>query len=90
MAISRNRLGALALVAGVILLAAGPSRAQNAALPCDAFARTPHGGWRVLGPVMLDLNGRLYSPTVGTTFGAGATHNGVEVSDELDRHCGNR
>jgi hypothetical protein len=74
--------------ATVLLLIAGPSRAQT--VPCSAFARTAYGGWQVLDPVMLDLNGRLFAPTVGTIFPAGSSQNGIEMSDVLDRQCGNR
>ncbi|MBV8778758.1 MAG: hypothetical protein JO032_08100 [Alphaproteobacteria bacterium] len=77
-------------VAALILLSVGPSLAQRAAVPCDAFARTSFGAWRVLDPVMLNLNGRLYSPTVGTVFPAGGMQNGIEMSDILDQQCGNR
>jgi len=75
----------------LVLLTAGSSLAVEAgAMPCSAFSRTAHGGWRVLSPVMLDLNGRLYSPTVGTTFAAGSATNGIEMSDILDEQCGNQ
>jgi hypothetical protein len=89
---SRNRCCRLALAAAsaVLLLSAGPSLAQSTAVPCDAFARVGSGAWRVLDPVMMNFNGRLYSPTVGTTFAAGASQNGIEMSDVLDRQCGNR
>jgi len=72
------------------MLGAGQSLAQSEAIPCGAFARGHNGGWRVVSPVMLDLAGRLYSPTVGTVFAAGATQNGIEMSDVLDQQCGNR
>ena len=75
---------------GLLLLTTAPSLAQRETIPCGAFMRGPGGGWRVVGPVMLDLGGRLYSPTVGTVFSAGATHNGIEMSDVLDQQCGNR
>jgi hypothetical protein len=39
---------------------------------------------------MLDLRGRLFAPTVGTTFAAGASANGIEMSGVLDQQCGNR
>jgi hypothetical protein len=91
MANSFNRLYRPALAAaGIVLLSAGPSLAQRAAVPCDAFARNSDGGWRVLSPVMLDLDGRLYSPMVGTLFGAGSMQDGIEMSDVLDQQCGNR
>jgi hypothetical protein len=58
-----SRFCRLALAAGaVMVLRAGPSLAQSEELPCSAFSRNVYGGWRVLSPVMLDLNGRLYSP----------------------------
>ncbi|HEU0216690.1 MAG TPA: hypothetical protein VFQ90_08515 [Stellaceae bacterium] len=85
----RRSLTAIAAVAALVLGAA-PSMAQRESIPCSAFARGPYGGWRVLSPVMLDLGGRLYSPTVGTVFPPGATQNGIEMSDVLDQQCGNR
>jgi len=85
----RHRLAVLA-AAGMMLLSATPSLAQREPIPCSAFSRGPNGGWRVLGPVMLDLGGRLYSPTVGTVFPSGSLENGIEMSDVLDRQCGNR
>ncbi|HEV2300559.1 MAG TPA: hypothetical protein VGR91_03220 [Stellaceae bacterium] len=72
----------------VLLIGAAPGMAQT--VPCSAFAHDADGGWRVLDPVMLDLNGRLYSPTVGTVFSAGSSPNGIEMSGVLDRECGNR
>jgi hypothetical protein len=88
-----SRYGA-AMLAAVLLGAAAssPALAQLGAalLPCDAFARNVDGGWRVLAPVMLDFGGRLYSPTVGTVFPAGGAQSGIELSDVLDRACGNR
>jgi hypothetical protein len=75
----------------LVLVTAGPSLAVEAtAMPCSAFSRNAHGGWRVLSPVVLQLNGALYSPTVGTTFAAGSATNGIEMSDVLDQQCGNR
>jgi hypothetical protein len=86
-----SRFCRLALAAGaVMVLRAGPSLAQSEELPCSAFSRNVYGGWRVLSPVMLDLNGRLYSPTVGSVFAAGSTQNGIEMSDVLDQQCGDR
>jgi hypothetical protein len=66
------------------------AEAANGPMPCSAFQRTAYGGWRVLAPVTLDLGGRLYSPIVGTTFAAGATQHGIEMTGLLDQHCGNR
>jgi hypothetical protein len=87
---SCSRRGWLGLAAAMFLLtSAGPGLAQTM-LPCSAFARTDYGAWQVLDPVMLNLNGRLFSPTVGTVFPAGATQHGIEMSDVLDQQCGNR
>ena len=83
-----RRLTVLAAV-GIALLGAGPSLAQRGSIPCSAFTRGANGGWRVLSPVILDLGGRLYSPTVGTIFPAGAIRHGIEMSNVLDRQCGN-
>jgi hypothetical protein len=79
-----------AIAAAALLLGAGPSLAQRVPVPCSAFARNGYGGWKVLDPVMLDLNGKLLAPMVGTTFAAGSSMNGIEMSDVLDRECGNR
>lgn len=86
----RNRLCRLSVVAAtVVLLSADPSLAQNVPVPCSAFARHTYGGWSVLAPVMLYIDGRLRAPTVGTTFPPGVTINGIKMSDVLDRECGN-
>ena len=75
--------------AAVLALTAGPSLAQSTSVPCSAFSRNGSGGWRVTGPVMMDLGGRLLAPMVGTTFDAGSTMHGIEMSTVLDRECGN-
>jgi hypothetical protein len=93
---SCSRLRSLALVAAAILVAAAgtthsvAARAADGPMPCSAFARNSAGGWRVLAPVTLELGDRLYSPMVGTTFAAGSSQNGIEMSDVLDQQCGNR
>ena len=79
----------LASAAAALILSVGPSLAQNEAVPCSAFSRDLTGGWHVLSPVMLDLGGMLLAPTVGTTFEAGKTMHGVEMSSVLNRECGN-
>ena len=92
---SRNGLRSLAAAAAVLVPAAGTThsvvaKAADGSMPCSAFAHNAGGGWRVLAPVTLELGDRLYSPMVGTTFAAGATRNGIEMSDILDQQCGNR
>jgi hypothetical protein len=93
---SRNRPYRSAITAAaVLLLGAGTvhpvvAKAADAPIPCSAFVRNAHGGWRVLSPVTLDFGGLLYSPMVGTTFVAGSTEHGIEMSDVLDQQCGNR
>ena len=80
-----------ALVAGAGTTHSVSARAAaDGPMPCSAFARNNTGGWRVLAPVTLELGDRLYSPMVGTTFAAGSTQHGVEMSDLLDQQCGNR
>jgi hypothetical protein len=78
------------LMAGVGTMGSVAAKAQEGPMPCSAFARNSFGAWRVTAPVTLDLDGRLYSPTVGTVFAAGATEHGIEMSDVLDQQCGNR
>ena len=85
----RNRLCRLSVaVASIVLLSARPGLGQSLPIPCSAFARHADG-WKVLAPVMLDIDGRLLAPMVGTTFGAGSTRNGVKLIELLDRECGN-
>jgi len=78
----------------VLLVGAGVThpvvaKAADGPMPCSAFERNAGGGWRVLAPVTLEVGGTLYSPMVGTTFPAGASENGIEMSDLLDQQCGN-
>jgi hypothetical protein len=91
---SRNRLRHLAVAAVLLALgAAAPpvgAKAADGPIPCSAFQRNAYGGWRVLAPVTMDIGGTLYSPIVGTTFAAGSTQHGVEMSDLLDQQCTNR
>jgi hypothetical protein len=85
-----NRLCRLgAVVASVVLLSAGPSLGQSAAIPCSAFAHRT-SSWKVLAPVVFDVEGRLLAPTVGTTFAAGSAINGIKLVEVLDRECGSR
>ncbi|HWD59993.1 MAG TPA: hypothetical protein VG308_17040 [Stellaceae bacterium] len=81
--------------AAVLVLGAGAAhsvaaKAADGPIPCTAFQRNTAGGWRVLSPVTMNFGGSLYSPMVGTTFAAGASQHGIEMSDVLDRQCGNR
>jgi hypothetical protein len=94
---TRNSRKPLRYAAGgaVLLLAAdatqpAAARSGDPSLPCPAFSRNTYGGWTVPAPVMLDVGGMLYSPTVGTTFAAGSMRNGIAMTDVLDRECGNR
>jgi hypothetical protein len=82
---SRNRLSLA--VAGLVVLSAAPSLGQSLAVPCSAFARDAHGGWKVLAPVMLEIDGRLRGPMVGTTLKPGTATNGITMSEVLDREC---
>jgi hypothetical protein len=87
----RNRLCRFSVVAaGFVLLSTASSLGQNMSVPCSAFARNAHGGWKVLAPVMLEVGGRPIGPLVGTTFLAGSIANGIRMSEVLDRECGNR
>jgi len=84
-----NRLSRLSMAAAV-LLSAEPSLGQSVPVPCSAFARTTHGGWKVLAPVMLYIDGRPLGPMVGSTLPAESMPNSINVSEALDRECGNR
>jgi hypothetical protein len=81
------------LLSGVV---AAPVKAQvspsnfDAAVPCDAFARSGYGAWTAVAPVTLDIdNGMSLSFRPGKTMGPGSTIGGVAVPVILDRHCGN-
>jgi hypothetical protein len=78
-----------AAVASVVLLCTGPSLGQSALIPCSAFAHQT-SSWKVLAPVVFDVEGRLLAPTVGTTFAAGSAINGIKLVEVLDRECGSR
>jgi hypothetical protein len=77
----------------IALLSAEPGLGQDVPIPCSAFARTAHGDWKVLAPVMLlmlYIDGRPLGPMVGSTLPAESIPNSVRVSEALDRECGNR
>lgn len=69
------------------LLVTAPSLARSLAVPCSAFSHNADGGWKVLAPVMLEIDGRLLGPMVGTTFKPGNMANGINMSEVLDRAC---
>ena len=76
--------------ANIVLLSAEPVLGENVLFPCSAFARNAHGGWKVLAPVMLYIDGRPLGPMVGSTLPAESIPNSIKVSKGLDRECGNR
>ena len=83
----RDRICRLSLAVASLLLSVGPSMAQNMPMPCSAIARDARGGWKVLAPVVFNVQGRLLAPTVGTTFAARSTTNGIEMSHVLNHQC---
>ena len=84
-----NRLCRLCVAAAsVVLLSAEPSLGQSVPIPCSAFAHHAYG-WKVLAPVMLEINGRLFGPMVGTTLAVGPATSGGRLNQLLDRECGN-
>lgn len=85
---SRNTVRTLSVAAGLLLLIVRPTLAQDATVPCSAFSRNSDGGWKVLAPVMLEVDGRLLGPIVGTMFEPGTiTRNGIKINEVLDRAC---
>ena len=84
----RNTVRTLSVAAGLLMLIVRPTLAQDATVTCSAFSRNSHGGWKVLAPVMLQIDGRLLGPIVGTMFEPGTTTtNGLKISEVLDRAC---
>jgi hypothetical protein len=83
----RDRLRLIVAAASACLLSVSPSFGENMPVPCSAFARHAYGDWKVLAPVILDIDGRLLAPTVGTTFSAGSMVYGLKMSEVLDRKC---
>jgi hypothetical protein len=87
------------LAASAVLLTgavAGPVQAApsamdyDAAVPCNAFQRSAHGGWTAVAPVTLNIdNGMALSFRPGDSMAPGSTIAGVAVPIILDRHCGN-
>jgi len=91
MRVIHNRLSRLSMAAvSIVLLSAEPGLGQNVPIPCSAFARNAHGGWKVLAPVMLYIDGRPLGPMVGSTLPAESMPNSINVSEALDCECGNR
>lgn len=82
---SRNCLSLA--VASLIVLSAEPGLGQSVDVPCSAFSRNANGGWKVLAPVMLEIDGRLLGPMVGTTLEPGTATNGIAMGEVLDREC---
>jgi hypothetical protein len=86
----RNRFYRLGIAAAsVLLLSAAPSLARSMPLPCSAFAHHAYG-WKVLAPVMLDIDGRLFGAMVGTTLAVASATNGGQLNEVFDRECGDR
>ena len=85
-----SRFSMAMAVASFVLLSGEPSLGQNMPFPCSAFARNAHGGWKVLAPVMLYIDGRPFGPMVGSTLPAGSMPNRINMSGALDRECGNK
>jgi hypothetical protein len=53
-------------------------------VPCSAFSRNANGGWKVLAPVMLEIDGRLLEPMVGTILEPGTATNGIPMSEVVE------
>jgi hypothetical protein len=86
-----TRLSRLSMAAvSVVLLSAEPGLGQSMPVPCSAFARDAHSGWKVFAPVMLYIDGRPLGPTVGSTIPTESIPISRKVSETLDRECGNR
>jgi hypothetical protein len=85
----RNAIRTLGLASAALpLVTLQPGLAQDVRIPCSAFSRNFHGAWKVLAPVMLEIDGRLLGPTVGSMFEPGATTtNGIKMNEVLDRAC---
>jgi hypothetical protein len=75
-------------VACVVLLGAEPGLGQGMPVPCTAFARNADGGWQVLAPVILFIDGRPLGPMVGSVLPAPSIPNSINASKTLDRECG--
>ena len=86
-----NRLSRLSMAAaGVVLLCTQPGLGQKMPVPCSAFARNAHGDWKALAPVMLQIEGRLLGPMVGSTLPVASVPDSIKLTAALDRECGNR
>ena len=44
----------------------------------------------MLAPVMLDIDGRMLGPIVGTAFAPESSANGIKISELLDHACSDR
>lgn len=84
-----NCLSRLSVAAICLALLSAPGLGQSMPVPCSAFAPNAHGGWKVVAPVMLYIDGRPLGPMVGSTLSDGSLPNGIKVGEALDRECGN-
>jgi hypothetical protein len=57
---------------------------------CDAFQRSPNGSWTVLRPATISPNGVQLNLVPGETFAKNQFRQGIEVTNLLDRNCGNQ
>ena len=85
-----------ALAAAALLAVSAPLYAQvymsdpNAAVACGAFQRWGNGNWTATAPSTLAFdNGTTIAVRPGQTFHPNQTFGGIEVSANIDRHCGN-
>jgi hypothetical protein len=63
-----------------------PRQAKDRVLTCLALpsAAMPMAVWKVLAPVMLEIDGRLLGPMVGTILEPGTATNGIPMSEVVE------
>ncbi|HYZ39665.1 MAG TPA: hypothetical protein VE687_03460 [Stellaceae bacterium] len=69
--------------------AAAQASLPDGPIACDAFQRGPNGSWTVLQPATISPNGVSLNLVPGETFAENQFLGGIEVTNVLDRNCGN-
>ena len=85
-----------AATVGLLLGAAWacPARANvyaggDGPVACQDFQRGRNGSWTVLHPTTIEPQGVVMKLAPGQTFGKNQFVDGIEVTNVLDRNCGN-
>ena len=87
---SRFAMAGMAVVLAIVLATAGPNtgaRAQDIAMPCDAFIRNADGSWTAMRDVPVSGMGRKLVLRQGSELRPGAAILSVDFATLLEQQC---